>query len=261
MANLDFTTEQIASEIFVNADGVGTASVRGVARLTHSPESTLRKHFAGAHKNGSKLHEILVQYGFDPRTFAKDGVPDSAVALAVKYYAWMAGERCTEQARSADMVFGAIGTRAWMQQLKGWTPAQRTVRLLLEDMMSREPLPLESHFSKDWVKNAERLTGWKWEYRVMGKFLKQHVYGLMPPEIRDFLNEVNPMDNEGRRANYNYQHFKDIATPALKAHIATVLDLMRASSSLIQFEALMKARFSGVYQLRLESVLVPPSAA
>lgn len=261
MANLDLITEQISAEIFVNADGVGTASIRGTARLANVTMQTLSRHFKGDSKTPSRMVEILVRYGFDPDSFSKSGVPDSAVALVVKYYAWMAGERCTDQAKEVDMVFGAIGARTWMQQVKDWKPVQKTVRLLLEDMMSREPLPLESHFSKDWVKNAERLTGWKWEYRVMGKFLKQHVYGLMPPEIRDFLNEVNPMDNEGRRANYNYQHFKDIATPALKAHIATVLDLMRASSSLIQFEALMKARFSGVYQLRLESVLVPPSAA
>jgi hypothetical protein len=261
MASLDLIIEQISSEIFVNADGVGTASIRGTARLADVTMQTLSRHFKGDSKTTNKIAKILAPYGFNPDNFSKTGVPDSAVALIVKYYAWMAGERCTEQAKQVDMVFGAIGARTWMQQVKGWTPAQRTARLLLEDMMSREPLPLESHFSKDWVKNAERLTGWKWEYRVMGKFLKQHVYDLMPPEIRDFLNEVNPMDNEGRRANYNYQHFKDVAAPALKTHIATVLDLMRASSSLPQFEALMKARFTGVYQLRLESVLIEPSAA
>jgi hypothetical protein len=261
MANLDLITEQIGAEISVNSDGVGTASIRGTARLADVAMQTLSRHFKGDSKTPSKLAEILIRYGFTPDSFSKSGIPDSAVALIVKYYAWMAGERCTDQAKEVDMVFGAIGARIWMQQVKGWTPAQKTVRLLLEDMMSREALPLESHFSKDWIKNAERLTGWKWEYRVMGKFLKQHVYGLMPPEIREFLDDVNPMDGEGRRRNYNYQHFKDIATPALKTHIATVLDLMRASSSLPQFEALMQARFSGVYQLRFESVLAPPDAA
>jgi hypothetical protein len=251
MTDLDIIKDQIKDEISVDSEGKGSASIRAVARLCGVEEKALRHHFRGAEKKPSKLAQILVQYGFDPRTFSKTGVPDTAVALIVKYYAWMAGERCTDQARQVDMVFGAIGCRSWMQVATGWTPVRVTVQNLFGDVISREPLPWEGCFNRDWRQNAERLTGWKWEYRVMSKFINKHVYDYMPIDVRRVLDEVNPMDNKGHRVNKQYQHFTQDAFPLLKDHISTVLDLMKASVSEDQFCELMKARFKNVYQLRL----------
>lgn len=260
MADLDFSIQNIAKEIAVDADGKGKSSIRGTALLAGVKHPALIHHFRSGKKKPSKLAELLTQQGFTPGSFSKDGIPDIAVAIIVKYYAWMAGARCTDQAKEFDMILSGIGTRAWMQQITGWTPQRAAAVKVFGDVIARNPLPWEAHFSKEWQRNAERITGYKWEWRVMGKFIKQHVYDLMPIDVRQALDEVNPMNDAGRRKSCQHQHFTEQAAPILKSHVGTVLDLMRASVSLKQFEDLMDARFSGIYQLRFETVLQLPEA-
>jgi hypothetical protein len=254
MAALNFNIDAIEKEITIDEKGVGTMSIRGVARVVSVGHTSLVRAFQGGVENPSKLAAILIRYGFDPVLFGKKGVPDKAVALVVKYYSSEAGARCTDEAKAADWAFAAIGIRTWMQNVKGWTPAQRSAQFLLGDVISREPLPWESHFSKDWARNAERITGYKWECRTMGKFINQHVYDRFPKEIREALDQYNPQQETGHRKRKQHQHFTDDARPMLKAHLGTVLTLMIASVSRQQFEALMEARFNGVYQLRMEEV-------
>lgn len=116
--------EQIGSEIEIDSQGRGKASIRATARLAGVDDESIRKALvSAAEQKPVKLAETLINYGFDPaeqKQWRVDGVPDTAIAFILEYYAFDAGRYCTQQARLACKAFIAIGIRIWIQQIKGW---------------------------------------------------------------------------------------------------------------------------------------------
>lgn len=116
--------ERIKSEIEVDAQGRGKASIRATARLAGVDDESVRKVlFRAADLKPPKLAEILMNQGFktaDLNQWRTDGIPDMAIALILEYYAFDAGRYCTEQARLACKAFIGTGIRIWMQKIKGW---------------------------------------------------------------------------------------------------------------------------------------------
>lgn len=134
MTNLSTIVEQIKSEIVVDHEGKGRASIRAVARLVGVDHKSLRVTFLSGELEPSKLSLMLVERGFDSgeqKDFSKTGIPDIAIAVIAKYYAYKAGRYCTEQAQLVDEAFTAMGVRVWMQQVTGWKPdlIQRTAKV------------------------------------------------------------------------------------------------------------------------------------
>lgn len=125
MISLEQVKEDIKSEIKVNEKGIGSATIRGAARLVDVQHSTLVRAFDAGAINSNKLAQMLVQQGFNPVTFSSSGIPDLAVAIVAKYYAYFAGARCTDLAKLADLAFSGIGVRAWFQELVGWQKPQK----------------------------------------------------------------------------------------------------------------------------------------
>ncbi len=126
MLSLEQIQDEIKSEVKVDKNGIGVATISGTARLVDVSKQGLSKTFASDNISGSKLLQMLVMYGFEPSTFAEKGVPDLAVAIIAKYYAYFAGARCTELAKRADLAFSGIGVRAWFQELVGWSNTSLT---------------------------------------------------------------------------------------------------------------------------------------
>lgn len=128
--------QQIESEIQINEQGQGSATIRATSRLAGVDDRSLRKAFESAEQKPSKLATSLMGQGFsaaDLALFSESGVPDTAIAIILEYYGHEAGRYCTKEARQVLKAFGAIGLRAWMQRIKGWqepkqqeptTPAQ-----------------------------------------------------------------------------------------------------------------------------------------
>jgi len=56
--------------------------------------------------------------GLMPQT---NGIPDTAIAIILEYYAFDAGRYSTKQARLVCRSFNTIGIRAWIQDKLGWT--------------------------------------------------------------------------------------------------------------------------------------------
>lgn len=115
--------EQIKQEIEVDADGHGKASIRATARLAGVSDMAIIKALESANLEPSKLSKILMDYGFDAtnqKQWRTNGIPDTAIAIILEYYAFDAGRYCTQQARLVCRAFNAIGIRAWMQNVKGW---------------------------------------------------------------------------------------------------------------------------------------------
>lgn len=113
----------IADEITIReSDGVAVVSTRGAARLVGRDESTLREHFKGAGNKPSKMAEMLLDRGFEGagvNQFSDEGIPDEALGVILKYYAYKAGRWCTQQAEYACDQFMDIGIRSACYLAKG----------------------------------------------------------------------------------------------------------------------------------------------
>jgi hypothetical protein len=127
--------KQIQQEYRIADDGSVTVSIRGAARLCGVTEQALSKQFStgseGDNLKISKLVEMLMQYGFEGdnlKQFASFGIPDTALAIVIQYYAMFAGRYCTEQAKLALAAFAAIGIRTWIQTEAGWSQATTSPR-------------------------------------------------------------------------------------------------------------------------------------
>jgi len=156
-----------------------------------------------------------------------------------------------ETAMFAMSKFASAGVNTWIQSITGWTQKAADTTRYLTGVVLIEPKQWEMHFSDEWAAEASRLTGWSWNWSVMGTFINQAVYDWMPQEVREELEKVNPVGQSGKRPNKQHQHFSDEAKPILKAHITEVLTLMKASESVPAFHELMNRRWKGRYQLRL----------
>ncbi|MFG6094386.1 hypothetical protein SPB21_04010 [Leptothoe sp. ISB3NOV94-8A] len=113
----------IADEITIReSDGVAIVSIRAAGRLAGRGENALREHFKGAQARQSKLAEMLEAKGFkgaQVKQFSETGIPDQALGVILKYYAYKAGRWCTEQAEHACDQFLDMGIRATCYAAKG----------------------------------------------------------------------------------------------------------------------------------------------
>ena len=77
--------------------------------------------------------QSLIAQGFEGADFIRFsvfGIPDSALALIVHYYAIDAGARCTDEAKAALLAFTAIGIRTVIQNVcKHEAPAPTPIAL------------------------------------------------------------------------------------------------------------------------------------
>ena len=90
--------DEIRNEFRIGADGKAFVSIRGAARIADVDHKALTKAFKTAGDiNPSKLAQTLTESGFEPGDFPETGIPDIALAIILKYYAFKAN-RTTEQA-------------------------------------------------------------------------------------------------------------------------------------------------------------------
>jgi len=119
----------------------------------------------------------------------------------------------------------------------------------LEALILAEPRDWSRRFSAEWEKEACRLTEWNWNWRCMSGFINEFVYSHFPAPMLARLNVMNPLDEHGRRANKQHQHFEaDVDEKVLQSHIDTILTLMQASSSVMELRRLSVAKFGGTIQ-------------
>ena len=114
--------ENIQKELRIDAaTGVGYCSIRGAARICGVDQESIRKSLkSGADFIASKMAQSLILQGFEGADFIEfsvSGIPDSALALIVHYYAIEAGSRCTEEAKAALLAFTTIGIRTVIQKV------------------------------------------------------------------------------------------------------------------------------------------------
>lgn len=252
MADIEFITGQIESEIRVDLHGKGTASIAGTARLSGVTPQNLSRAY---NNPTSKLFKFLASKGFDPTTFAETGVPDIAVALTVLYYAYKAGERCTKQAQVANEVFTSVGVRVWMQQVTGWQdPATR--RLTTEEVAQICLLPggrdWKKRFDDDYYTELARLTGLqqfgKSRPPLWGKLTDEWVYQMLPIGVREGVRDSR--DEHGGWHKL-HQFLSDDGLAIFERHMDSLLIVMKSSESVNGVRRALKTLTRTEYQHRL----------
>ncbi len=97
--DLGHVVEQVASEVNIDSQGRGRASIRATAKLAGVSDMALRKAFSSANLEPSELAKKLMMQGFEAANLSQwlsRGVPDIAIAIVLEYYALDAGRYCTE---------------------------------------------------------------------------------------------------------------------------------------------------------------------
>lgn len=248
--NLELIENQIASEVKVDADGKATFSLRASARLAGIDHSTLSKAFSCGEKNVSKLAQYLAQSGFDLVTisnFGKTGIPDIAVSEIIGYYAYDAGERCTEQAKQAARAFRAIGIRAYAHKIAKYNQQDQeklnyetALKQLLETEIPAIPKQYEVCFHKRFWDALEKCYGLKQSQRACSNFIKHRIYLHLPTEVWARLEVVNPVTKNGYRARLLHQHVDHTFYRLLSARIDSITLLLEVASNRKDFLRMVK---------------------
>ncbi len=91
-----------------------------------------------------------------------------------------------------------------------------------------------------------RLRGWQYysfsvkRPSIAGRITNDIIYNRLAPGVLDELRRITPKDVKGRRRHRYFQRLtKDIGHPALREHIASVVTLMKASTSWRRFYAML----------------------
>lgn len=252
MADIEFINNQIKDEINFDSQGHGTLSLAGVGRLVGISKQNLSQI---VNKKTAKLTQLLVQHGFEPSTFPEKGVPDTAISVIVSYYAYKAGNRCTNEARLVGDVFLAIGVRVWMQRVAGWQPTSSR-KLSSEEIVSICVLPggrdWEPRFRDSFYAELSRLTGLSQDgYKrpaLWGKLTDEWVYQMLPVGVR---NAVRAARIESDGWHKLHQFLSDDGLAVFEEHMKTLLTLMRAADTVNGVRRSLRNMTRSEYQYRL----------
>jgi len=160
--------------------------------------------------------------------------------LAVPFATWLSVEF---ELQVSDWV------KEWMTT--GVNPIQKQLSReeIIASLMPSQPLTWQCRYSPDFWGRLEFLYGFKQGNPACAVWINRFIYGYFPQEIRDRLDEINPLI-DGRRKNLQHTHFDGMLLIALEQHLMMVFGFMFAPSAK-EFEHLMDAKFRGIYQLQL----------
>ncbi len=110
--NIVHISDDIKQEFRIDPNGQAIISIRGASRIAGVSDTALRNNlkFKGANLSTSKMAEMLIERGFKGANFSsflKQGIPDTALAIVLEYYAFEAAENCTKEAQFAHRSFAA----------------------------------------------------------------------------------------------------------------------------------------------------------
>jgi len=184
---MDNELQQVAENIkdeLVYQNGVIKFSIRASARLIGVDEKTVRN----ADKKEGKISEFLSYCGINLRNLniSENGIPDYAHAMITKYYAYHAGNHCKELARKADLVFTAIGVRAWGKQLLGINDEQK--------QQTEPPKSLPPELKLEYIREVQRVST---EFAEVQPKLAQELTDAMMNDITGRQKQITASNLRG----------------------------------------------------------------
>jgi hypothetical protein len=164
--------------------------------------------------------------------------------MVIGFYA---EEKQNPTAKKYSRAFRAYGLRKAIQDVTGYTSSSKVYQIT--DILRRKPAAWELMFSSGWIAEAEKLTGWKWTYRCMGKFINDCVYAYLPAEVVDALKNLNPVADNGNRAHKHHQFLQPEVRDMVSAHLQDVETLMKVSDGDMEFFRSLMIKKYGSFKL------------
>lgn len=114
--------------------------------------------------------------------------------------------------------------------------ARHALEEILEKFIASEFRKWAKTFPDEFYREIFRLRRWKYDEStvkrtpLIGKLTTDVVYDRLAPGVRQRLENLNPRNEKGQRRRKHFQWLtEDIGDPALRAHLASVITLMRVS--------------------------------
>lgn len=233
-------------EYYTLKSGESGMSQSGLARFCGVDEKQIRRFLSGvddykldagrvsARTSGRGAHLVVV-------------VKDSVCSEAVIHFA----QQGKPGAIRALIAFATAGIRTYIHVQTGYNPPSE-VEVFIDKHILREPRAWEACFDRPWIKAAEQATGWKWGDPCMAQLINTTVYDRLPVEVRQRLDELNPVRENGHRAKKQHQFFSDESVEqVLKMQLEIGRSLLLVSTSWNEVKENARRRFEGMAQLRL----------
>ena len=141
-------TTVTANEVtVVKATGAASISLRGAERLIGVSNTAITQHFRGAELPRSKLAQELIAEGFEPAELREKGIPSSAFATIVNYYA-MDSKHDFPKAKALSKQMSKAGAVTLLWHLAGYKP-------VMEPKPEPKAIPAQDQFER--MSSMERL--------------------------------------------------------------------------------------------------------
>lgn len=229
--------DSLTKELHCNDAGEGFVTLRGLGRMCGIDYSTWKR---GDGFWTAEIDKYLVEQGVEVMDFdVSKGVPDVLASMIIGFYA----QKGKETAQKYLMAFAVYGLRKAIQEVTGYSSAEPKIYRLGE-ILRRTPSNWELLFEPEWIAEAEKITGWKWSYRCMGRFINDCVYAYLPADVVEVLKGLNPVSPFGRRSHKHHQFLQPEVRKKVVTHLQTVQTLMQVSDGDMDFfETLMIKKF------------------
>lgn len=120
--------------------------------------------------------------------------------------------------------------------------ARHALEEILEKFIAAEFRKWAKTFPDEFYRQIFRLRHWKYDEStvkrtpLIGKLTTDVVYDRLAPGVRQRIEKLNPKNEKGRRLRKHFQWLtEDIGDPALRAHLASVITLMRVADDWAPF--------------------------
>lgn len=121
--------------------------------------------------------------------------------------------------------------------------AKDALERILEEFIAKELRPWVKTFPEDFYSHLFRLRGLQFPRdtvsrpKYFGHLTNDIVYKRLAPKVLDELKKSTPKDDKGRYKQRLFQRLtEDVGHPKLREHLASVVTLMKISSSYDEFE-------------------------
>jgi len=144
--------------------------------------------------------------------------------------------------------FARVGIIALVDEATGYQEvrAREALEEILRNFISTELLKWVKTFPDEFYRQMFRLRNWQYYQfsvkrpSVAGRITNDIIYERLAPGVLDELRRITPKDVKGRRKHRYFQRLtSDIGHPALREHIASVITLMKVSTSWRRFYAML----------------------